>query len=198
MLWDHATKIQVTLSTEADVRGVPKSDKEGYAQRLVAKASPLLIANRLRTDTVRVSACYAPEPLLGSAWTPVAPRSPHPKFRQALCAWWNSTPGILTLLNARAKALDYTRFALQSLRSLLVRDPEEADIEPLAEAFAKCRNEELLPWPRLHECAVRGVLHQAAARVLRIDGLTVADWRERIARERTISGNPIRESTQRA
>ena len=153
------------------MRGVPKPDKEGYARHLVAKASPLLIANRLRTDTVRISACYAPESLLVSAWT----------------------PGVLTLIKTRAKALDYTRFARQSLRSLLAPDPEEADIAPLAEAFAKCRNEELLPWPRLHECAVRRVLDQAAARVLRIDGLTIADWRERIAREPTVSGNAIRD-----
>ena len=117
ILWDHPTQIQTEMNAEADVFGAPKPGRVDYAKHLRAKASRLLVVNRLRTDTVRVSACYAPQPLLGSAWIPVRPISPNPAFEHALCAWWNSTPGILTLLHARAKSLDYPRFALHSLRA---------------------------------------------------------------------------------
>ena len=133
-----------------------------------------------------MAACYAAEPLLGSAWVPVRPREPNPTFEQALCAWWNSTPGILTLLHARARKLTYPRYALDSLRSLLVPDPNRVDLAPLVDAFAQTRSETLLPWPQMHECPVRAVLDQAAAQVLRIDGRTIVDWRERIAREPTV------------
>ena len=188
ILWDHPTKIQTTMNAEADVFGAPKPDRVGYAKQLRGKASRLLIVNRLRTNTVRVSACYAPTPLLGSSWIPVRPISPNSAFEHALCAWWNSTPGILTLLHCRAKALDYARFALNSLRSLLIPNPNRVNITPLAEAFTVTRAEALRPWPQMHDCPNRAILDQAAAQVLRIDGRTVADWRKRIAREPTVSG----------
>ena len=130
---------------------------------------------------MRVSACYAPQPLLGSAWIPVSPTSPNPAFEHALCAWWNSTPGILTLLHCRAKSLDYPRFALHSLRALLIPDPNLVDIAPLADAFTETRAKTLQPWPQMHDCQNRARLDQAAAQVLRIDGRRITGWRERIA-----------------
>ena len=188
ILWDHSTEIRTAMNAEADVYGVPKPDRVGYAKHLHRKASRLLVVNRLRTNTVRVSACYAPQPLLGSAWIPVRPISPNPAFEHALCGWWNSTPGVLTLLHCRAKALDYPRFALASLRALLVPDPNRVDIAPLADAFAVTRAEVLRPWPQMHDCPNRAILDQAAAQVLRIDGRVIADWRKRIANEPTVSG----------
>lgn len=193
ILWDHSTQVQVAMDAEPDVFAAPKSDRVDYADYLREKSSRLLIANRLRTDTVRVSACYASEPLLGSAWIPVTPISPNPAFEHALCAWWNSTPGILTILNSRAKALDYARFSLDSLRSLLVPDPSRVDITPLADAFSATRGNELKPWPEMRDCATRAAIDEAAARVLRVDGRTIADWRKRIAREPTVSGVPYRQ-----
>ncbi len=189
ILWDHPTEIQTTMNAEADVFGASKPDRDDYAKYLQGKASRLLVVNRLRTDTVRVSACYASQPLLGSSWIPVRPKSPNLAFEHALCAWWNSTPGVLTLLHCRAKALDYTRFALGSLRSLLIPDPNRVNIMPLAGAFNVTRAEALRPWPHMHDCPNRAILDQAAAQVLRVDGRTIANWRKRIAREPTVSGN---------
>ncbi len=187
ILWDHSTDIQVSMEAEPDVVGAPKPGKEDYARgRLTGKASRLLVASRLRTNLVRIAACYAAVPLLGSAWVPVRPIAPDLTFEQALCAWWNSTPGILTLLHCRAKALDYPRYALESLRSLLVPDPKRVDLAPLMDAFAQTRAETLLPWPHMHECPARAVLDQATAQVLGIDGRLVASWRERIAGEPTV------------
>lgn len=190
ILWDHATTRQTTMSTSADVRASPRPERERYARHLTKKAGRLLIANRLRTDTVRVTACHADQPLLGSAWIPVRPIDQNPEFERALCAWWNSTPGVLTLLHSRSKALDYARYSLDALRALLVPDPKRTAIEPLTEAFDSCRSKSLLPWPRMHECPTRAMLDQAAAKVLRIDGRTIADWRQRIAREPTVSKKP--------
>ena len=194
ILWDHSTQVQSAMDAEPDVFAAPKPDRAEYANYLRKKSSRLLIANRLRTDTVRVSACHASKPLLGSAWIPVTPISPNQAFEHALCAWWNSTPGILTLLNSRAKALDYARFALDSLRSLLVPDPSRVDITPLADAFAAVRGNELKPWPGMRDCDTRAAIDEAAARVLRIDGRTIADWRRRIACEPTVSGVPYSQS----
>ena len=190
VLWDHVTDRQTTMNGIADVQATPKPDREPYARFLTEKASRLLLVNRLRTDTVRVTACHAKERLLGSAWIPVRPIKQDSAYERALCAWWNSTPGVLTLLHSRAKALDYTRYALDALRSLLIPDPDQVEIAPLDEAFTECRSSTLRPWPEMHLCPTRAILDRAAAQVLRIDGRTIADWRERIAHEPTVSKLP--------
>ena len=188
ILWDHSTEIQTAMNAEADVYGTPKPSRVDYAKHLRGKASRLLVANRLYTYRVRVSACYASVPLLGSSWTPVTPRIANTAFEESLCAWWNSTPGILTMLHARARKLTYPRFALASLRALLVPDLNRVDIAPLADAFAATRAEALRPWPQMHDCPNRAILDRAAAQVLRIDGRVIAGWRKRISREPTVSG----------
>ena len=192
VLWDHPTNTQVSMCAVPDVLAGPKPDKERYAREiLLDKASRLLIVNRAYTHQIRVSACYANAPLLGSSWTPVTPRSVSEDYEQALCAWWNSTPGVLTLLHARARKLTYPRYALGSLRSLLVPDPSVVDIHPLVRAFLECNATAMLPWPRMHNCPTRTILDVAAARVIGIDGRVVARWREQIAREPTVSGKPV-------
>ena len=188
ILWDHPTEIQTKMNAKADVLGAPKPGRVEYAKYLQEKASRLLIVNRLYTHQVRVSACYASVPLLGSSWTPVIPNTPNQAFEESLCAWWNSTPGVLTLLHARARKLTYPRFALGSLRSLLIPNPNRVSIKPLADAFNEIRSLSLRPWPLMQDCPNRAVLDQAAAQVLRIDGRTIADWRKRIACEPTVSG----------
>ena len=189
LLWDHPTDEQQTMTTGPDVLGIPRKGMRRYAEETLApKASRLLLANRLRTNKVRVSACYSETPLLGSSWTPVRPIVPNPTLEHALCAWWNSTPGILTLLHCRAKALDYPRYALQSLRSLLVPSPDLTAIEPLADAYRDTRHKPLRPWPEMDNCPVRAWIDTAAARALRMNGRMVADWRRRIAIEPTVSG----------
>lgn len=191
VLWDHPTDRQTTMEARADTRAAAKPGREEYARKLADKASRLLVANRIYTHRVGVTACYADEPMLGSAWTPVRPLDPDPVFEKALCAWWNSTPGVLTLLNARARKLTYPRYALDTLRGLLVPDPDVAPIEFLAEAFEKTRGETLLPWPQMHECPTRHVLDVAAAKTFGMDGRDIEDWRRRIAREPTVSGEPV-------
>ena len=189
VLWDHRTDIQTTMHSKADTLGVPKPHREHYARtKLLPRASRLLIANRVYTHQVCLSACYATDPLLGSAWTPVQPRVADSAYEKALCAWWNSTPGILTLLHARARKLTYPRYALDALRSLLVPNSSTVDVSPLREAFVRHGNVALLPWPRMHECPTRAALDEAAAQVLRIDGRKIVDWRNRIAAEPTVSG----------
>lgn len=190
VLWDHLTTRQVSMTGVADVSATPKRGMEARARELAAKGSRLLVANRVRTNTVRATACRSEEPLLGSAWVPVSPLEPDPILEKALCTWWNSTPGILSFLGGRAKSLDYARFALETLRALLVPSPVAADILPLAEAYDACRDRTLLPWPEMNRCSVRADLDLAAARAVGIDGRRIQRWRELIVREPTVSQAP--------
>ncbi len=190
VLWDHQTDVRTTMDAKPDVLATPKSEKEAYARYLKDKASRLLISNRLRTNTVRTSACYTEEPALGSAWVPVTPLSTYPDLDHALCAWWNSTPGILTLLYARSHALDYAKYSLDLLRKLLIPNPRNVDVSPLIDVFAKTRQQILKPWKEMDACPVRARIDEAAAQVLHMDGAKIADWRERITLEPTVSNRP--------
>lgn len=197
LLWDHPTEQQTAMAAKADVLGIPRKGMRKYAEeKLAPKASRLLIANRIYTHQVRISACYAPEPVLGSAWTAVRSLDSNTEIEKALCAWWNSTPGVLTLLHARARKLTYPRYALASLRALLVPDPSAKTIQPLARAFDQTSTQMLLPWPTMDRCAVRRTLDEAAARALRMDARVIADWRMRIAREPTVSGRRFHEEAR--
>lgn len=174
----------------ADVLATPKRGKEVQAGELARKGSRLLVANRVRTNTVRATACRSEEPLLGSAWIPVSPLKPDPIVEKALCTWWNSTPGVLSFLGGRAKSLDYARFSLETLRTLLIPSPTAADILPLVDAFDACRDRTLLAWPEMDQCSVRAELDLAVAKALSIDGRRIQRWRELIAHEPTVSQVP--------
>ena len=190
VLWDHSTDIHMTMDAKPDVLATPKSQKEAYARYIKSKASRLLISNRLRTNTVCTAACYTEKPALGSAWVPVTPLSTYPDLDHALCAWWNSTPGILTMLHARSHALDYAKYSLDLLRKLLIPNPRNVDVSPLIDVFAKTRQQILKPWKEMDTCPVRARIDEAAARVLHIDGAKIADWRKRITLEPTVSNRP--------
>ncbi len=190
VLWDHQTDARTTMAAKPDVLATPKSEKETYARYLKDKASRLLISNRLRTNTICTAACYTEKPALGSAWVPVTPLSTYPDLDHALCAWWNSTPGILTLLHARSHALDYAKYSLDLLRKLLIPNPRNVDVSPLIDVFAKTRQQVLKPWKEMDTCPVRARIDEAAAQVLHMDGIKIADWRKRITLEPTVSNRP--------
>ena len=190
VLWDHSTDIHMTMDAKPDVLATPKSQKEAYARGLKSKASRLLISNRLRTNTVCTAACYTEKPALGSAWVPVTPLSTYPDLDHALCAWWNSTPGILTMLHARSHALDYAKYSLDLLRKLLIPNPRNVDVSPLIDVFAKTHQQVLKPWKEMDTCPVRALIDEAAAQVLHMDGMKIADWRKRITLEPTVSNRP--------
>lgn len=190
VLWDHQTGVHTTMAAKADVAATPKPEKEKYARSLVKKASRLVISARLYTYAVRTAACYTEEPVLGSSWVPVTSLSTIPHFEHALCAWWNSTPGILTLLHARSKKLTYPVYSLDLLRKLLIPNPRNVDVSPLVEVFAETRQQELKPWKEMDTCPVRARIDEAAAQVLHMDGTKIANWRKRITLEPTVSNRP--------
>ena len=190
VLWDHRTDIRTTMAAEPDVVATPKRGREKYARSLAKRASRLVISSRLYTYAVRTAACYTEEPVLGSAWVPVTSLSKTPHFDQALCAWWNSTPGILTMLHARSKKLTYPAYSLDLLRKLLIPNPRNVDVSPLIDVFAKTHQQVLKPWKEMDTCPVRALIDEAAAQVLHIDGAKIADWRKRIMLEPTVSNRP--------
>lgn len=188
ILWEHKAKLRETISAEPDTRAAPKSGKANYARgTLWPKAGRLLVANRFNTNIVRTSAVLLCEKALGSAFSPVRPRSGGEDAEKALCVWLNSTPVAILLLGLRSRALNYPNFSLAQLRSLLVPDFSLVDPRPLVSVYESCKRQVLTPWPKMNQCPIRAQIDEACADVLGMDGHVVAHWRDLVSAEPTVS-----------
>ena len=194
VVWTHETNKRKTMKSFADFRTEPKAAKREYATKVLwPKASKLLIACKIRSSRVRVAAIHLPQPVLGQPFIPVTPL-PHigapASTLRAWCAYLNSTPATLSFLNRRQKTLDYSDYSLDQLRSVPVPDPAKCDLAPLADAFRELGSTDLLPWPQMDQCATRAALDDAAADALGLDAAEIANWRQRIVAEPTVSNRP--------
>ena len=191
VVWTHETNERRAMRSFSDYNTEPKPAKRDYATDVLwPKASRLLVACKIRASRIRVAAIHTPVPVLGQPFIPVTPLPSVEHPAETLAAWaayLNSTPAVLSFLNRRQKALDYSDYSLDQLRSMPVPDPAKCDLAPLAAAFRELGDADLLPWPRMNECPVRARLDAAAGECLGLDPETIADWRERIVREPTVS-----------
>lgn len=192
VVWTHKTGERMTMRSFSDYTTTPKESKYDYATGVLwPRASKMLIACKIAGSHIRVTAIHLKNPSLGQPFIPVTPRAHVPcpaETLQAWCAYLNSTPSVVSFLNRRQKTLVYASYSLDQLRSIPVPDPNKVDLRPLVEAFQRLGDSELLPWPRMNECAVRAELDDAVARVLDLDSAKIEDWRKRIAKEPTVSG----------
>ena len=193
-LWQNQSERQTTMRTTADTFLVSKPGRTDYAAKLWSKRGHLLLANRFRLNLTRTPAVYADEPILGSGFIPVVPKSEVELHCKAWCAWLNATPGIVAYLNIRQKQLTYPNFSLDGLRSLPV--PTNAcDLPSLAATFDELANQPLMPLPSMAEDPIRKRLDEAvAAAVPGLSDKTLADWRRRIPLEPTVNNErePLR------
>ena len=190
VLWQHETDRQKTIETTPDRRMRPRPKMVKYAEeKLWPRASKLLVGNKLRMNLTRTTAVWTGEPTLGSAWCPVKANGADAETHEkAWAAWLNSTPGILGLLARRTKNLTYSAFPLANLRALPCPNPETVELQPLVDAFERCKGSELNALPHIAHDTTRAELDEAAARVARLSGQELARWREAVAREPSIHG----------
>ena len=195
-LWFHKTDVTQTMRAQPDSHLAVKADKQQMAERYWALRSRFLIANRLWLPLARASAVMADAPLLGSLWTPCRPHDGEPATQAALCAWLNSSPGLLAILGGRDnRKPSYPQFSLDTLRSIPVPNfPELGDDarDALAAAYEELKDEVLLPFPQLDEDPVRKRLDAAVTEALRLDPEWVAQIRRALAEEPSVTNKRYR------
>lgn len=194
VVWTHETNQRRTMSSFVDFNTEPKPAQRKYATEVLwPKASRLLISCKINPQAIRVSSIHLPQAALGQPFVPITPlpiiRTPAATLK-AWCAYLNSTPAVVSFMNRRQKKLTYADYSLDQLRSMPVPDPAKCDLTPLVSAYDRLGHSELEPWPLMTRCPVRAALDRAVADVLAIDAALLADWRERIASEPTISNKP--------
>ena len=95
---------------------------------------------------------------MGSIWTPCRPADGDRATEGAICAWLNSSIGVLaTLAEHDNRKPSYPSFSLDALRALRVPDfrVDRAACDALAAAFGALRDAALAPFPRMADDPVR-------------------------------------------
>ncbi len=192
---DASMPVRVFDTVSADVRQtmldapeqpvVPGGRRGHLHERVLASGGHLLIASRFDTVSGRVTALWSEVATFGFGWMPVT--GPDRSYEQALCAWLNSTPGRLLLLNRRAKKLTYPKWSVKHLQSVPSPRHGTAGSASLARAWEETCRTALLPMRQADACPVCRIIDDAAATVLGFPPDVIADWRRRLAAEPTVT-----------
>ncbi len=183
-----SAKIRRSMLDAPERPVVPGGRRAHLHENVLASKGNLMLATRFDTVAGLMTALWSEVPTFGFGWLPA--RGPDRSYEQALCAWWNSTPGRLLLLNRRGKKLTYPQWAVEHVASLPCPRPQTPGCTALARAWEDTCQMPLLPMREGDECAVRKVIDDAAALVLGITPDVMADWRRRVAAEPTIANAP--------
>jgi len=193
VFWSVSSKLRGTLRGVPEMWCHPKPSKEKMAANYWAQRSQLLVAQRLNIVSGCLSALWTPEPSIGSGWVPVSVDDEHQA--KALAVWWNSTPVRLMLLNRRTKTLTYLSWSLEQLSSIRIPKLSNLAWDALADAYECLCDTALLQMGKAQECRVRLAIDKAAAKALGVDEEQIAEWRERLAVEPTVTGIGRQESS---
>ena len=190
-LWHHKTGVTQSMRAQTDSYIAPIPGKEHLADRYWEQRSRLLLPDRLRLNLARAAAVVLDEPALGSHWTPCRPADGSRETEMALCAYLNSSIGVLAMLAERdARVPDYPSFSLDALRALRVPDfRERAEArDALADACDRLKDATLAPFPQMAGDPVRRELDDAVCAALSLDPEWVALVRSELAREPSVTG----------
>ena len=181
----------------SDVYVEPKQGKQAVAEKVWAQRSRFFLSYKLWLPLARVSAVTLPERALSSIWIPCS--APAVETENALCAYLNSSPGLLAILGGRDnRKPSYPQFSLDTLRAIPVPNfPELGDDirDALAAAYEELKNEVLLPFPQMDNDPVRRRLDAAVTEALGLDAEWVAQIRRALGEEPSVTNRRYNSST---
>ena len=180
-----STRIRRTMLDVPEQPVVPGGRRAHLYESVRRSGGHLMVAERYDTVAGRLTALWSETATFGFGWIPST--GPNRVYEKAVCAWWNSTPGRMLLLNRRAKKLTYPKWSKGHVKSLPCPRPEAVGTKALREAWEQVHDLELLPMRQADVCAARLVIDAAAAVALDAGEDEIADWRRRLAREPTIA-----------
>ncbi len=194
-LWQIDTAKTQTMLTQPDSYLAIKEKKSKLAEKYWSERSSFLLPHRLFLPTARVTAVRTTTPVLGSLWAPCrlkGDKAEAAKLGKALCAYFNSSIGTLSILGDRTnRKPTYPQFSLDDLRRLLVPNffvLGEGVVQQLAANYDKYAESVMLPLPQMNHCPVRISLDEAVAEALGIDEETIATIRRQLSMEPSITG----------
>ena len=186
LYYTQSAKIRTQIYGCPEQTVKPREDKQKQAEDYLQQSSRFLVATALATRSGVLTGIYSDEPSVGIGWAPVwVDNSDEAK---ALSVWWNSTPSWLFLLNNRTTYLTWPQWSLAQLRTIPIPNFRKCDIDVLIRAFESISRKTLKTMKEQKDDPARHEIDKAAAKILEIDEQLVADWRQRLSMEPTISG----------
>ena len=200
-LWYHKTDVTQSMSARIDTQLTAKPGKKRDARRLWKRRARLMLPYRMRLNTVRALSVRLNTPALGSLWTPCKPDIPKYKksdLEKALCAYFNSSIGVLAILGDRTNKIpSYPELSMDDLSKLIVPDftvVGRSSIRRMVAAYDSTRSRTLLPLSYMDTDPVRRALDDAVSVALDIDDDEVATIRRHLAAEPSVTGERYRGS----
>ena len=195
-LWQHDTSVTKSMSAGTDTFIAAKPGKEHLAERYWNQRSRLLLSTRLRLTTTKVAAVRLDTRSVGSAWVPCKMDVPEEHLREnrekALCAFLNSSVGVLSLLGNRTNKIpSYPNLSIDDLRKLPVPDFEtigDGAVWMLAMAYDCLAEQPMESLQEMDRCDTRRSLDESVCAALNIDPEIVAGIRRQLVSEPSITG----------
>ena len=185
VFWGRSKDLHTTMESSPEQSVTEK--KHALAVRYRKQAGHVLLASIFDTLAGKLIAIFSEQPALGSMWVPIQTINMSVEDAKALCAWHNSTMGMLGFLIRRSTKLTNPSFSQAHLATLRVPDFRVTSSSILAEAYEQTRHIPATPWKDAADDDMRERLDQAASDTTGIDLERIRDLRERISREPTVS-----------
>ncbi|MDW8051743.1 MAG: hypothetical protein RMJ83_04585, partial [Armatimonadota bacterium] len=200
-LWGHETEKVTTIKQQPNCYlarrpDPPEKQAADYPQRLWAQAGKLLISERLRLNTQRLTAVVTPQPVLATSWWTVRFKGKVPaQAEQVLALWLNSSLGLLLLIANRQETegawTKYKKPTLAAMPVLDVRALSGRQVGALARAFDLLAGQALQPLSQMDADPVRAQIDAALAQALGLGDLS--GLRAALAREPVVSLQGLRQ-----
>ena len=170
---------------------VPKGgQKPGYGERL-QQAARLLLAERLRLNTVRTVAMRVDSRVLSNVWWPV--RVEDKSVEKALTLWLNSSLGLLTIMSERTSTegswVAMKKADLEKLPVLDTRHLTESQLRRLSQLFDELAEAEFERLPGIADCPTRRRLDDGVSEILGLPDLD--NLRRLLASEPVVSNQRL-------
>ena len=179
MVENHDTEQRTRLSTKPDKYLYPlttarRGRRLKPAAQLWAKAGRLLVSERIRLNTVRITSMCTEMPVLSNVWWAVNIGSHN--CDKSIAVWLNSSVGLLTLMATRNTTegawVDIKKADLKEMPVLDARAISESQLQALADLFDELSDEEFERLPAMAECAARRRLDEGIAAILGLPDLS--------------------------
>ena len=187
VFWGRSKDLRTTMKALPEQSVINR--KEQLAARYRDQEGHVLLAAKFDTLSGKLLAIFSETPAIGSMWVPIQSRTTSLDEAKALCAWQNSTLGVLGVLMRRSTKLTNPSFSQAELATLPVPDFKAVSTKPLVDAYETMKLTPTKPWRDAANDAMRECLDQAAAQTTGIDLTTIRDWRVRISREPTVGSS---------
>jgi type I restriction-modification system DNA methylase subunit len=180
--WNHDAQKTFTIGQKSNAYLSPRSkpapgrDRVRDVRLLWPKAGSLLLSERLRFNTQRLTAVLLDRPVLTNTWWPVTLRKPDKKKEKALALWQNSSLGLCLLAMNRIVSegswVQFKKPSLQLLPILNVDALEESQLHKMATHYDGISKLEFASFSKMTDDDVRTAADLAVATTLGLPDLT--------------------------